>query len=266
MKDLLDKKAPEETLKKVQETGEKLVAQARESLEDVQEFVGSRINPLFIAGNKVSSTIRQALALEPDRSEMEPAEFGDILSVRRVGFAHYGVYVGNNQVIHYDIDPSDHYKICVHQASIEEFLNGSEVYSVCDFPKVYGRLGSDIAYEEFRKKFPEADIPEALWESLKNSDYYLYTPEDTVRRARERIGETEYDLLTNNCEHFAFWCKTGLSESLQIDEVISALHKTGRNIREALEAGVEAAEEQAALLKTKLDAKIQERQAERENS
>ena len=31
----------------------------------------------------------------------------------------------------------------------------------------------------------------------------------TLQRAMGRIGEQNYNLLFNNCEHFATWCKTG---------------------------------------------------------
>ncbi len=51
----------------------------------------------------------------------------------------------------------------------------------------------------------------------------LYSPEETVSRARSRLGESNYNLLLNNCEHFAIWCKTGLSKSYQIDEVLKIL-------------------------------------------
>ncbi|MBE7385269.1 MAG: lecithin retinol acyltransferase family protein [Leptolyngbya sp. SIO1E4] len=37
-----------------------------------------------------------------------------------------------------------------------------------------------------------------------------------VQRAESRLGEQKYDLLTNNCEHFATWCKTGHYESEQL--------------------------------------------------
>lgn len=40
--------------------------------------------------------------------------------------------------------------------------------------------------------------------------------DDVIERAHSRIGETQYDLFTNNCEHFATWCKTGRNESEQI--------------------------------------------------
>ena len=38
-----------------------------------------------------------------------------------------------------------------------------------------------------------------------------------------RIGEQRYNLLFNNCEHFASWCKTGRHQSGQVE---SFLHTT----------------------------------------
>ncbi len=46
----------------------------------------------------------------------------------------------------------------------------------------------------------------------------------TLRRAMSRIGEQNYNLLFNNCEHFANWCKTGMHRSDQIEDCL----KTGR--------------------------------------
>jgi Lecithin retinol acyltransferase len=37
-----------------------------------------------------------------------------------------------------------------------------------------------------------------------------------IQRAKSRLGEIKYNLLFNNCEHFATWCKTSLSESEQV--------------------------------------------------
>lgn len=39
-----------------------------------------------------------------------------------------------------------------------------------------------------------------------------------VRRVEKRLGEKEYNLIFNNCEHFATWCKTKKHRSKQIDE------------------------------------------------
>ena len=54
-------------------------------------------------------------------------------------------------------------------------------------------------------------------------DYRIYLPQETVNRAISRVGEDKYNLLFNNCEHFAIWCKTGVSESYQVKRVINTL-------------------------------------------
>jgi hypothetical protein len=44
------------------------------------------------------------------------------------------------------------------------------------------------------------------------------TTEETLQRARGRLGEQNYNLLFNNCEHFAHWCKTGRHRSNQVED------------------------------------------------
>ncbi len=46
------------------------------------------------------------------------------------------------------------------------------------------------------------------------------TKDLTLSRANSRIGEQNYNLLFNNCEHFANWCKTGTHRSNQIEDLI----------------------------------------------
>lgn len=36
-----------------------------------------------------------------------------------------------------------------------------------------------------------------------------YSRKEIVRRAKSRVGEAEYDLLINNCESYATWCRCG---------------------------------------------------------
>lgn len=43
-----------------------------------------------------------------------------------------------------------------------------------------------------------------------------FIPEVVVQRAKSRLGERQYDLFFNNCEHFADWCKTGRGECTQL--------------------------------------------------
>ena len=44
-----------------------------------------------------------------------------------------------------------------------------------------------------------------------------FIPDVVVERAESRLGERQYDLFFNNCEHFANWCKTGRSECGQLN-------------------------------------------------
>lgn len=47
-----------------------------------------------------------------------------------------------------------------------------------------------------------------------------YTGEEIRERAFSRLGEDEYDLVANNCEHFANWCCTGETVSEQVEEAV----------------------------------------------
>ena len=43
-----------------------------------------------------------------------------------------------------------------------------------------------------------------------------FIPDLVIERAESRLGERQYNLLTNNCEHFATWSKTGRNVSQQL--------------------------------------------------
>lgn len=42
---------------------------------------------------------------------------------------------------------------------------------------------------------------------------------ETVRLALARLAEQRYDLFNNNCEHLAYWCKTGHHWSPQAESL-----------------------------------------------
>ena len=48
-------------------------------------------------------------------------------------------------------------------------------------------------------------------------------PYQTVRLAWARLREQRYDLFNNNCEHLAYWCKTGHQWSPQAARLKRAL-------------------------------------------
>ncbi len=58
-------------------------------------------------------------------------------------------------------------------------------------------------------------------QSLKVINHDQASPKAiTISRAISRIGEKRYNLLFNNCEHFANWCKTGRHRSSQMEDFL----------------------------------------------
>ena len=60
---------------------------------------------------------------------------------------------------------------------------------------------------------------------VEYSTGFCFIADVVVERAESRLGEDKYNFLFNNCEHFATWCKTGISDSKQIREFIPAIGK-----------------------------------------
>lgn len=60
---------------------------------------------------------------------------------------------------------------------------------------------------------------------VEYGDGFGFIADVVVARAESRLGEQKYNLLFNNCEHFASWCKTGISKSEQIENFIPAIDK-----------------------------------------
>jgi HRAS-like suppressor 3 len=105
---------------------------------------------------------------------------GAHLTAPRRTCVHHGVYVGNGRVIHnkWLVFNFTHCGVC--EVSLAEFSLGRPITQQVQVNATF-------------------------------------TPEEIVARARSRLGEQSYDLITNNCEHFTRWCLTGVSRSLQIE-------------------------------------------------
>ncbi|WP_462180200.1 lecithin retinol acyltransferase family protein [Pseudoalteromonas gelatinilytica] len=98
---------------------------------------------------------------------------GTHIQVERTGYTHHGIYIGNNKVIHYSgfHRPGNKGKISL--TSLSNFCRGSE------------------AIEYLAKSF------------LKGNQF---SKNEIVKRAKSRLNEDSYNLVFNNCEHFANWC------------------------------------------------------------
>jgi len=109
---------------------------------------------------------------------------------------HHGIYIGNDEVVQFGMPGEmmqDHKKIKVLRSNMKDFL---------------------VGFLEVRV-YTKKELKE------KRSD------EEIVRIALLRVGEGNYNLLKNNCEHFAYECTFGVKKSDQVDSLI-------KDIQEAL--------------------------------
>lgn len=141
---------------------------------------------------------------------------GDVLRVNRGLYSHYGIYAADqNHVIHYTgATGPDDFNGIVRETSLDEFLNGSKNFSVCHFPEHPLSLPVIPSKNLLAKIFQ-------LVHTLKFMDYHLYSGDEVVERARSKLGQGGYNLAFNNCEHFAVWCKTGVKDSSQVNNILN---------------------------------------------
>lgn len=55
--------------------------------------------------------------------------------------------------------------------------------------------------------------------------HHSYPADRVISRANKRLGEKKYNLVFNNCEHFAAWCKVGKSRSRQVENPAKSVIK-----------------------------------------
>ena len=108
---------------------------------------------------------------------------------------HHGIYIGNDEVVQFGTPfnigniPKN---IKVIKSHIDEFLNGGF-----------------LEVREFTKKEKK----------IKNDDLTI------VKIALSRLGEGNYDLIHNNCEHFANECIFNERKSKQVDDMHLEIRK-----------------------------------------
>ena len=111
--------------------------------------------------------------------EQEPPLGSHLVTPRR-GYLHHGIYVGARKIVHY--------------AGLAHGLRRGPVEEV---PFAHFARGQRVLV---RSKAP--------------SDFDV---REVICRARSRVGEDRYRLLTNNCEHFCEWCLRGTARSFQVE-------------------------------------------------
>jgi hypothetical protein len=142
--------------------------------------------------NTRRSARRRAAPCTQATAVLEPSIGAHLITPRR-GYTHHGIYAGHGTVLHYAGLARDFRAGPVEEVSLERFANGRPVHIEC-------------------RSTPALD------------------EQDIVSRARSRLGENRYRLLTNNCEHFSEWSRFGTSRSPQVERLLSSASTVMRSL------------------------------------
>ncbi len=112
---------------------------------------------------------------------------GDMVRVKLGSIYHYGIFVSDGEVIQFGPPP-------VGTRAPDEKI------TVCSTDAAAFCCGNIIEVAVFDRKEKH------------------FSPEETVARARARMGEGGYSLVHNNCEHFAYECALGVKRSTQEED------------------------------------------------
>jgi hypothetical protein len=124
----------------------------------------------------------------PHRPQHEPVR-GAHIYVERDLYSHHGIDCGDGTVIDFAGRGGGKDTACIRRVGLAEFAQGALVQT-----RSYGSC---------------------------------YSPEVIVARAVSIIGQSGYDLFSNNCEHFATWCVTSEHSSAQVEAVWSTAGMVG---------------------------------------
>jgi hypothetical protein len=115
--------------------------------------------------------------------ELDPP-LGAHLGTPRFGYLHHGIYVGGGYVVHYAGYLHGFRRGPVEEVELARFRDGRSLWVAPNARSIFDRR-------------------------------------EVTCRARSRIGESRYRLLTNNCEHFCEWCLNGEQRSYQVEALLA---------------------------------------------
>lgn len=132
------------------------------------------------------------LKVEADEIWVEKKpKMGDHIKVSRGLYSHHGIYVSDEEIIHF---------------------TGKDEDSILDWSKPEV-ISTDLDY------FLKGGVLEVK-EYTDDEFCDLYPVEDIVKYARACLGDKGYNLVFNNCEHFANVCTLGRFRSNQVERVL----------------------------------------------
>lgn len=122
---------------------------------------------------------------------LKDPSLGDMIRVKAGSIYHFGVFVDETEVIQFGLAPCARQN--VKDSDIEICSTDIDTFLCGGFLEV-----AELDKKELKKRRP---------------------PKETVQYARSRLGEKGYNILYNNCEHFANECVLNEKSCLQTDSI-----------------------------------------------
>ena len=116
---------------------------------------------------------------------------GDMIRIRIGSVYHYGIFVSDDEVIQFGYPPQPQFK--------EKNIN----ISVCAVDIDTFSCGQIV----------ETAVPD------RKEKKQSFPPKKVIELARASLGKTGYNIIHNNCEHFAYECVFGEKKSTQEEEL-----------------------------------------------
>jgi len=115
---------------------------------------------------------------------------GSHLVSKRTLYTHHGIYIGDDDVIHY--------------SGFSDGLNNEGEVEIVSLDIFSAGNSYTIRKHPNRK----------------------YNSKESIERANSRLGESDYSVFNNNCEHFVNWCIEGKRKSDQVNYVVNTARNT----------------------------------------
>ncbi|KAK7093759.1 phospholipase A and acyltransferase 3-like [Littorina saxatilis] len=134
--------------------------------------------------------------------ELEP---GDLIEFPREYYSHWAVYIGDKKVVHLAGDEND---------GINGQIDADKLMTISG-----QRFGKALVKVE--NFWNVVDGSRARKNNNKDGKHPPLSKQEIVENALSKIGRIGYNVLFDNCEHFAKWCRYGLNKSDQVDTFLT---------------------------------------------
>lgn len=138
---------------------------------------------------------------------LDVLEPGDMIQFPRGAYSHWAVYIGKEEVVHLSGEDDDG-------------INGR--FDSGHFLTISGHRFNK-ALVKIDKFWDVAEGSKAFKNNSKDKKLEPLTPQEIIKNALSKLGQIGYNVLFDNCEHFASWCRYGKSKSDQVDSFLTGL-------------------------------------------